>query len=237
MKRIEYQGKKWDKKREKENSTYQLIINNLMELEEDWKKGECEEIFYHISKSSKMLLLSKTTYILGEVDKCLEYMNTLVDETIQMCKLYEEGINVIDGVRRTINSVMEKGIEAYYAVAIDRISDVEKVTNSNHILRLLLNGEYDKVKENYKKNDSIGQMLFAICENDEQKFEDALTNRIKEIRRFAEDYMIIIDVWSVALAKIAQQQGMQFYCNYIEVPDFLLNKYNSNKEDGKSSIK
>lgn len=51
-----------------------------------------------------------------------------------------------------INGVMGKGVEAYYAVALDRVSDVNKITNSNHILRLLLDREYDKVKENYKKN-------------------------------------------------------------------------------------
>ena len=49
LKKIEYKGKKWDKKKEKEkNVSYQEIINSLESLEELWKKGGCEEILYHL---------------------------------------------------------------------------------------------------------------------------------------------------------------------------------------------
>ena len=224
LKKIEYKGKKWDKKKEKEkNVSYQEIINSLESLEELWKKGGCEEILYHLSKASKMLLLAKSTYIIGELNKCQEYMDMLVDETILTCKLYEDGTDVARGVSETIKSLMDNGVEAYYAMAINRNSDLEKITTTNHILRKLVNKEYETIKDNCREGEPIDGMLMAICENDNTKFEVALVERIKEIRKISMDYMIIIDIWSVVLVPIAKRHGMDFYCNYIEVPDFLLN--------------
>ena len=147
----------------------------------------------------------------------------LVDETILICKLYEDGADVTRGVSETIKSLMDNGVEAYYAMAINRNSDIEKITTTNHILRKLVNKEYETIKDNCREGEPIDGMLMAICENDNTKFEVALVERIKEIRKISTEYMIIIDIWSVVLVKIAKRQGMEFYCNYIEVPDFLLN--------------
>lgn len=83
--------------------------------------------------------------------------------------------------------------------------------------------------EIYLKN-----ILEAIIEKNENKFNLEIEKRIKRIRKNAVGYMTILDVTSIALIKIAGKYGLSYRLNFIEIPnEFINNTLNYNKEDHK----
>ncbi|MBP5495015.1 MAG: hypothetical protein J6X97_07940, partial [Lachnospiraceae bacterium] len=48
----------------------------------------------------------------------------------------------------------------------------------------------------------------AIVENDSDAFNEALSARIRSIRKMPTDYFICLDVWSMGLIRYAEKQGM-----------------------------
>ena len=104
---------------------------------------------------------------------------------------------------------------------IDR-KEVDKVMNPDCIFRLLLDKDFDKAREISKNHEVFQPMIIALCDHDNISFENELEKRIKEIRKYPYDYLESIDIWSVVFVKLAKREGMEFYHNYIEIPDFLL---------------
>ena len=60
-------------------------------------------------------------------------------------------------------------------------------------------------------------MISAISVKDSEKFEEALRNRMKEVRMNSVDFGVCADFYSMALIKEALKAGMTFYKDYIEV--------------------
>lgn len=117
---------------------------------------------------------------------------------------------------------METGIKGSLAIALNREEEVDKVMNPDCIFRLLLDKDFDRASEISKNHEVFQPMIIAICNHDNLSFENELEKRIKELRKYPYDYFHSIDITSVVLIKIAKREGMEFYHNYIEIPDFLL---------------
>lgn len=60
-------------------------------------------------------------------------------------------------------------------------------------------------------------MECAISNKNSAKFQDALVDRIKKIRKFNLDNYICADFVTMALIKEVKKAGMQFCSEYIEV--------------------
>ena len=58
------------------------------------------------------------------------------------------------------------------------------------------------------KYDELCDMINAIVENDSDAFNEALSARIRSIRKMPTDYFICLDVWSMGLIRYAEKQGM-----------------------------
>ena len=80
------------------------------------------------------------------------------------------------------------------------------VTNEEHPLRKLR--EHNKIPTETDKYDELCDMINAIVENDSDAFNEALSARIRSIRKMPTDYFICLDVWSMGLIRYAEKQGM-----------------------------
>ncbi len=60
-------------------------------------------------------------------------------------------------------------------------------------------------------------MECAISKKNSDKFEDALVERIRKVRKFNLDNYICADFIAMALIKEAKKVGMKFCSEYVEV--------------------
>lgn len=222
VKKIDYKGNKWDKRKEYIAQYVEWGMGELNSFEEKYQNSEVDVVRYHYVKAQLYYSFASDQYILENTDKSKQYMEMCVDEFVKSCEYYKRGVQTLEGISNNIHNAMTNGAIGYCTVALNRELDIKKIMYPDSILMLLVNEKYDKVKEKCQADETINNLMIAICEKDNEKFERGLECRIKEIRRAPVDRMAIIDIWAVAMVKIARKRGMDFYCNYIEVPDFLL---------------
>ena len=222
IKRLDYKGKKWDKYRKKATEDTDYSVYELEDVEKYIKMDEPQILKYHSLKSLIYLSMFEKQYLLGNNEKCLEYMNKCLDEWVLTCQLWSEGYKANKAIEMDIERKMEIGVKGELAIALNREEEVDKVMNPDCIFRLLLDKDFDKAREISKNHEVFQNMIIALCNHDNISFENELEKRIKEIRKYPYDYFNSIDIWSVVLVKIAKREGMEFYHNYIEIPDFLL---------------
>ena len=149
-------------------------------------------------------------------------MNKCLDEWVLTCQLWAEGYKSNKAIEMDIEESMKIGVNGDLTIALNREEEVDKVMNPDCIFRLLLDKDFDKAREISKNHEVFQPMIIALCDHDNISFENELEKRIKEIRKYPYDYLESIDIWSVVLVKLAKREGMEFYHNYIEIPDFLL---------------
>lgn len=221
-KKLDYKSKKWDKKIAELKKSDLNLTEDFNVVEQFIKKDEPDFVRYHSIRTSYFYTMGLDEYMIGNYDKSLECMNKCLDEWVQACDLLSKGYKVSKVIEENIKRGMKTGVEGYLAVALNREQDLNIIMDSDSKLRLLLRKDYSRVKELCEHNEPIDGMMEAICNYDSIMFESELKKRIKEVRNVSWDYLSAIDIWAVSLVKIARRQGMDFYCNYIEIPDFLL---------------
>ncbi len=135
-----------------------------------------------------------------------EHLKDLLQNASLCCKAYNDGVDMHEATSRPIAEGLKSGFEGYYALIAQDEDVLMNVTNEEHPLRKLL--EHKKIPTETDKYDELCDMINAIVENDSDAFNEALSARIRSIRKMPTDYFICLDVWSMGLIRYAEKQGM-----------------------------
>jgi len=138
---------------------------------------------------------------------------------------------------------IEKGvdIEAYIsaAIAVNEWEESLRYAYRLPYLEAMIKEEYEKAREELIKIPEPTKMdylyevyyynvkytkniMLAIIEKDEKKFNEELMKRIKLYRKNSVNYAILFDVISVAMIKLAKRRGISYTFSVAEIPEFFL---------------
>lgn len=213
MRKIDYKTAKWEKRKAV------LIQNIKYDYEEidSWKKayieGKIDEIRYHYTLSLLIKNIAEDEFAQGNHMLCNESIVSSLGEFITSVKLLSEGKETNQATKINIENKINSGYFGYYALITSDYDDIPKITKENSSIIQMLSGEaMDEDTGTF-----INVMENAISLRDSKKFEAALANRIREIRKFNLDNYVCADFISIALVKEAKKVGMNFNSEYIEV--------------------
>lgn len=187
-------------------------------------------------------------------EKCAENLYLFVLAHIKAYELKNQGIDITNpSVKDLIEKKSNLGDLLYTAISLNETerlkscigadSDIYSFLNDNCRCAVysLLCGDEEKT-EFYIKNmneDSFEDetsfknyinILEAVLKRDENKFNLLLAKKIKKQRKEPLGYLTIVDAGSIALIKIAEQYGISYRLNVIEIPNALLADKSFNKE-------
>ena len=203
----DYKTPKWEKRK-----------NKIQEYEKSYfERAERSRNALNLEDASKVkewLLLKLTyaeiieiDYVNGQRDAFLEHLNCLLQYAYLCCKAYKDGVEMQEAFKRNIAAELTSGYEGYFALIAGDESTLINVTNEEHSIRKMLESKnFSSGSDEYNE---IEDMIHAIVENDSERFNKALRERIRIIRRMPIDYYFCFDVWSVGLIKYAEKLGMK----------------------------
>lgn len=178
-----------------------------------------------------------------ESDKtnCIGHMYLSVLARTKAYELWKSGIEITNGaILRNFQKMQDMEQICFSAVAVNEFPRFEKYADGNgQIIAAMFHENYDKVhelirelpdtKEMYQKNKNymsyyidavfLKDLYISILEQDEQAFNKALAERIKNVRG---GYVMPIDIVSIAMIKFARKRGLDYDIDVIEIPDFFL---------------
>lgn len=231
MKRIQYKSKKWDDKKEEilNKNYYNLKKDELKQVEQQYKDAKYDEVKYWVMRACYLMQLENYKYILEIVGNKQEGIVKIYKAIKRAYMLYENQVSTTKAVERILKGDGEKELAAYYAIAANRVDLAQEILPEDSILGRLLNEEYDTVKkmcsmDHQSNTQTIKNIMCAISDKDEDALKNCIYDRIREIRRQSIEYMVIIDIWLVALLKIAQRRGMTIVYDFVEVKGFFDNE-------------
>lgn len=220
-----YKSKKWEKAQQQaiNNNRLDNKMNQMFELDNLLDVGKIDILKYCYMKSNNYFMASNTAYLLGEEEKCKEYINTGLDYRLKAVRISKENENVNQHILDKLTKSMKENKAAYYAVAVNRDADAKQLLIKEHCIQHLLNNEIKIVKDKYVENsENFSQILLALCNHDSKGLKKAIENRVSLLRKQPADSLIPLDIWSVAFLKISQKTGMEWEGHLIEIPEFLL---------------
>lgn len=213
MQRLDYKNKKWEKRKERIIHNIQCRYNEIASLKEDYSNGKIDDVRYHSVLASYLKMAAEDEFVQGKHRKCYEYIAQSVEEFILAVKLLGEGKDIKQVTRKNVENKIKGGYWGYCALLVSDYDVMSQVTRPDATIIQMLSQKL----MNQDAYDSVGEMELAISLRDSEKFEKALADRIKEIRKFDVENYICADFISMALVKEAKKAGMDFYSNYIEV--------------------
>ncbi len=213
MKKIKYKTSKWEKRKAIliENSKYDYDeVSSLTKMYQDKK---IDEIRYHYTLSLCYINIAEDTFVQNDYSGCYENIERALNEFITSIRLLNKGHGTNKATAMNIKDHINSGYFGYFALLTSNYDIVSQIVKSDSpIVQMLSNETIDE-----DATDTIRTMECAISQRNSDKFQDALVNRIKEIRKFNLDNYICADFITMALVKEAKKAGMQFDSEYIEV--------------------
>ncbi|MCM1187542.1 MAG: hypothetical protein NC251_07835 [Lachnoclostridium sp.] len=200
-------------------------MNEIQKLEVRLKEGKIDALRYHHLKSGIYYMASDKAYLLGDEEKCKEYINISIDNQLEAIRIGEENPSADEYILDCLKRDRKENALVYCAVAVDREEDARRLVMEEHCIQHLLNNELDIIREQFveeKEDSGFSQILLAICNHDNKALRKAVEDRVSMLRRQSVDYFRALDIWSVACIKIAQKMGMKWEGHLIEIPEFLL---------------
>lgn len=216
-KRLPYKTEKWEKTKNyliKDNKQYP-VSERFAKTKKRYLDGKIGKIRFHNVLSLDYSIAAQEAFALGQLSECRRMLEQSVEEFLISVN---EAQNLEDDdviIREDIKDDLKSEKYGYYAVLLDRYDDVPVVTDPDGNLYKLIVGK-ENIDES-KLGDFLDDMLYAISVRDSEMFEEALRNRIKEIRTNSFDFGMCADFYSMALIKEALKAEMTFYRDYVEV--------------------
>ena len=213
MKKLRYKTDKWEKRKNMLIENIKYDYDEVSLLKKDYLNGNIDEIRYYYTLSLYFRDIAEDEFVQGNYLECNKSIANSLDSFIISVKLLNAGKNTNEATRLNIESKINSGYFGYYALITSNYEVIPNITKENSsIIQMLSNSIINEDVSNY-----INTMEIAISMKDSNKFEDALVNRIKQIRKFDLDNYICADFISIALVKEARKNGLHFNSEYIEV--------------------
>ncbi len=213
MKKLDYKPAKWENRKDIliENSKYN--DEEIYTVTELYHAGKIDEIRYHYTLSLCYKNLAEGAYVQNDNVGCYENIRRSLAEFIASVRLLNEGKDTNQATKMNIKNKLISGYFGYYALLTSDYADISQIVKKDSsIIQMLSNKPIDE-----NADDMIRMMECAISLKDSGKFEQALANRIKKIRKFNLDNYLCADFIAMALVKEAKKAGMNFWSEYIEV--------------------
>lgn len=237
--KLEYKGKKWDKE-------VARIQKYLKEIKGVFNNNELFTINEFLNTKVKDYL--RLYCCLSNNYECMaahHYLNDVMSHEVIKYTYFSGYAMLItkclyeQGVRTEYNVIIENAIKdgmdyaLFQLIAVDEIENPYiKILDNNLIMlmyyqkyeqaRLVLSQLPDELDESrevyYVRPECLKKIYMAIIEHDEKSFNEELAKRIKKYRRNMVGYSTIIDVVSIALIKMAEQEGIRCTVDVIEIP-------------------
>lgn len=209
---LEYKSQKWEKRKERIIQGIQYDYDEIRSLKNDYLNGKVDEIKYHYMFALILKSVAEDEFVQGKHRKCYEYVLKAVEEFSTVVKLLNEGKDTKQVTRINIENKIKGGYFGYLALLTSNYAVIPQVTEPESSIARMLSGKMS----GQDVHDPVDEMEWAISLREPEKFEKALADRIREIRRFDLDCCICADFISIALVREAKKRGMRFYSGYIE---------------------
>lgn len=169
------------------------------------------------------------------------YMYLYVLAAAKAYELWKSGVAITNAaVLKKIQEMQDMERICFSAVAVNEFPVFEKYAAGNgRIITAMFHEDYEEArqlicklpdtKEMYAKNKNYNSYYFNSCflkdlylsilEQDEEAFNKALTERIKNVRS---GYILPIDIVSISMIKFAAKRGLNHNIDVIEIPKFFL---------------
>lgn len=246
-KNLDYQPSKWEKEQKKDLQLFRkargqdITLNNLQRIlkeEEEYPElRDYGELYSNLHL--KYRIIAGATYLRDPTDKqCIEYTylsgisgvfshlfdtpelqkqrdttemkNAIKDFAFSLLQLY--------AVNQPIPSYLQKMNHLYVKLLM---GDFEKA----NFLLLETEAEFDPGNPDKLWIDTVERAVIrALINKDEDTLKKTLITRIRKYRKWPVGYSTFIDVFSIALIKLARQYGMNCEIDVIEIPKFFFDK-------------
>lgn len=216
-KSLPYKTEKWE-------TTKNHLINNSMQYSVPERLAEVEKFFknrkigaarFHYVLSIDYGIVAQEEFAQHNFSECRKMLEKSLNEFLISTKMEQE--NADDDLQIGEDIRVKKNGKEYgcYAALLDRYDDILVVTApATNLYKLIVGKETIDASQS---KDFLDEMISAISVKDSEMFEEALRNRIKEVRTNSIDFGMCADFYSMALIKEALKAGMIFYRNYVEV--------------------
>ncbi|WP_160685610.1 hypothetical protein [Clostridium sp. C2-6-12] len=233
-KQIEYSSIKWEKKKDV------CIKNCYMKEKQDKSKKIIEDfkllnqkdyVGFYYTLSLYYHQLADFSYLLeNDIEACKGYCYLVAKSIDTAYKLFNNGMEPAAWLRKEISARKSEEFAAYCAIVVDNYDLAKSILSENTIIGNLLLGNIEKAKQGINdmpEKDGIKDIFLAIVNNEPKNLEQGIVKRLKTLRKQSIDYLTIVDIWSIALIKIAKKLGVnieEIDIEVIEMPKQLLDE-------------
>ncbi|MCM1253846.1 MAG: hypothetical protein NC321_13580 [Clostridium sp.] len=246
--KLEYKGKKWDKEIARIQEYLKEVkgVFKNQEAKEIFKNNELVTI-NEFSNSKVKDYLRLYNCLSNDYERLAahNYLNDITCHEIIKYTYFSGYAMLItkclyeQGVRTEYNIIIENAIERkmdyslFQLIAVDEIENPYIKSLDNNLIMLMYYQKYEQAKAilnqlpdepdesrevYYVRPECLKKIYMAIIEHDEKSFNEELAKRIKKYRRNMVGYSTIIDIVSIALIKMAEQEGIHCTVDVIEIP-------------------
>lgn len=212
MRKLEYKTPKWEKRKERIIQGIQYDYDEICSLKNNYLNGKIDEIKYHCMLALNFENVAEYKFVQGKHRECCEYVMKVVEEFGLALKLLREGKDTTQVTKINIEEKIKGNYLGYLALLTSNYAVIPKVTEPESGIARMLSGKMS----GQDVHDPVDEMEWAVSLREPERFEKALADRIREIRRFDLDCYICADFISMALVREAKKRGMSFYSEYIE---------------------
>jgi hypothetical protein len=204
MKKLEYKSAKWDKLVDFSisNNEIEYRRNEIEEVKEIATDKIHEQMLYRIS----YILLAKCEYINKEYKQSIDSWSAGITHLINAFNL-EGKVETNEASKIRLEEFKSGCGEVYIAYVMNRFDELSSYMINSDIEYYLSDDE----------DEYLYGMYLAVKEGNQQKFDLFLTKRIKEIRKFSVDYLVVVDFWALSLVKFALEHGIKNSIKVIEL--------------------
>lgn len=197
MKKIEYASSKIEKRieRMKSENEYDFRQNEIVRTKESFS---ADPLHQNILLSGRYIMLAECLYMEAAWNETIKSLNYGIDALEKAFELNGK-VQTSIATQKVIDKKSIGSGETYIAYAINRFESLSRYLISRNIENHFETITDDILKALYK----------AILDNNQKEVTLALEKRIRDIRRMAIDYAVIIDYHAISLMQYAALNGIK----------------------------
>ena len=197
MKKIEYASSKIEKRieRMKSENEYDFRQNEIVRTKESFS---ADPLHQNILLSGRYIMLAECLYMEAAWNETIKSLNYGIDALEKAFELNGK-VQTSTATQKVIDKKSIGSGETYIAYAINRFESLSRYLISRNIENHFETITDDILKALYK----------AILDNNQKEVTLALEKRIRDIRRMAIDYAVIIDYHAISLMQYAALNGIK----------------------------
>lgn len=197
MKKIEYASSKIEKRieRMKSENEYDFRQNEIVRTKESFS---ADLLHQNILLSGRYIMLAECLYMEADWNETIKSLNYGIDALEKAFELNGK-VQTSIATQKVIDKKSIGSGETYIAYAINRFESLSRYLISRNIENHFETITDDILKALYK----------AILDNNQKEVTLALEKRIRDIRRMAIDYAVLIDYHAISLMQYAAHNGIK----------------------------